>query len=190
MPRCVWLGLLVGVAPAVRADSLTNAPAPTRSWQLIVIHHSATTAGSADVFDASHRARGMVNGLAYDFVIDNGTDGQPDGFIETGNRWIKQLPGGHCRQADINSHGIGICLVGNFTSRQPTAKQMDSLVLLIRGLQDQFHIPDEGIVGHGEVFGEFSECPGRAFPWDDLRKRLKNEPTASDANRRESKSEP
>ena len=161
---------MVGVAAGAASDT---AVAPTREWEWIVIHHSATRVGSAEVFDAAHRARGMINGLAYHFVIDNGTEGKPDGFIETGPRWIKQMHGGHCRQPYINESGIGICLVGNFSVDQPTSKQLDSLVLLIRGLQDQFHIPDDHVLGHGDVIGEFSECPGSQFPWDEFHKRLR-----------------
>jgi N-acetyl-anhydromuramyl-L-alanine amidase AmpD len=146
---------------------------PSRDWEWIIIHHSATRMGSAEVFDAAHRSRGMINGLAYHFVIDNGTEGKADGFIETGPRWIKQMQGGHCRQAYINEQGIGICLVGNFSVDQPTSKQLDSLVLLIHGLQEQFHIPNDHILGHGEVIGEFSECPGSQFPWDEFHKRLR-----------------
>ena len=169
VPLGLLLAALVGVAAGVSSD--TNV-APTREWEWIIIHHSATRMGSAEVFDAAHRARGMINGLAYHFVIDNGTEGRPDGFIETGPRWIKQMYGGHCRQAYINEHGIGICLVGNFSVDQPTPKQLDSLALLIRGLQDQFHIANDRVLGHGEVIGEFSECPGSQFPWDELHKRL------------------
>ena len=172
--RSVNFGLLVlitayAAATVLRADT----PSQVRQWEFIVIHHSATRVGSAAAFDAAHRARGMINGLAYHFVIDNGTDGLPDGHIEVGSRWVTQLHGGHCRQAYINEHGIGICLVGDFSRDQPTAKQLDSLVLLIRGLQEQFHIPDDHILGHGEVIGEFSECPGKNFPWEELRQRLK-----------------
>lgn len=173
-PRTPWLFLpwcLGGLV--VIFSSFADAPAPVRDWQWIIIHHSATRTGNAEIFDASHRARGMINGLAYHFVIDNGTDGTPDGHIETGARWVKQMQGGHCRQAYINDQGIGICLVGDFSHDQPTAKQMDALVLLVRGLQDQFHIPDDHVLGHGEVIGEFSECPGREFPWEEFRKRLK-----------------
>jgi len=169
------VGLLV--VPLCCADI---APAPTRDWQWIVIHHSATRTGNAEVFDSAHRARGMINGLAYHFVIDNGTDGRADGFIETGARWIKQMHGGHCRQAYINEQGIGICLVGDFSRDQPTTRQMDSLILLVRGLQEQFHIPDDHVLGHGEVIGEFSECPGRDFPWAEFRKRLTEKPAVSE----------
>ena len=149
--RSVSFGLLAVAAAYAVATVFSAEVAPLRDWQFIVIHHSATRAGSADAFDAAHRARGMINGLAYHFVIDNGTDGRPDGFIETGARWVKQMYGGHCRQAYINEHGIGICLVGNFSRGEPTAKQMDSLVLLVRGLQEQFHIADDHVLGHGEV---------------------------------------
>ena len=169
--RSVGFGLLA--AAAAYAAATVADVAPVRQWEFIVIHHSATKMGNAEVFDAAHRARGMINGLAYHFVIDNGTDGMPDGHIETGPRWVSQLHGGHCRQAYINEHGIGICLVGDFSGDQPTKKQLDALVLLIRGLQEQFKIPDDNVLGHGEVIGEFSECPGKEFPWDELKKRLK-----------------
>ncbi|MCG3149719.1 MAG: hypothetical protein PCFJNLEI_03184 [Verrucomicrobiae bacterium] len=152
---------------------LHAATAPPRQWQYIIIHHSATRTGNAEEFDAGHRARGMINGLAYHFVINNGTADRPDGHIEVGDRWVNQMHGGHCRQGHINDRGIGICLVGNFTDDQPTAKQLDALVLLIRGLQHQFKIPADNVLGHGEVIGEFSECPGKEFPWDELHKRLK-----------------
>ena len=177
LPR--WLWVVLGVATGMSLPQVGRAdvvPTETRQWESIIIHHSATRVGSAAVFDASHRARGMINGLAYHFVIDNGTDGKADGFIETGPRWVRQMHGGHCRQAYINEHGIGICLVGNFSNDRPSPKQMESLVLLVRGLQEQFHISDDNILGHGEVIGEFSECPGRDFPWAEFKKRLVGAP--------------
>lgn len=163
----LWLGVLVVIF------AVSSTSAEPRTWEFIVIHHSATKTGNAEKFDAAHRARGMINGLAYHFVIDNGTDDRPDGHIETGDRWKTQLHGGHCRQGYINEHGIGICLVGDFTKEPPTSKQLDALVILIRGLQEQYKIPNDNVLGHGEVIGEFSECPGKGFPWDELRKRLK-----------------
>ena len=64
---------------------------------------------------------GMQNGLAYHFVIGNGTDTQ-DGQIEMGSRWLKQLQGGHVKNHYINEVGIGICLVGNFKKKQTHSK--------------------------------------------------------------------
>lgn len=167
---------LIGLAVSLWLSTAAATPEPVavRQWEFIVIHHSATDSGSAARFDEAHRARGMINGLAYHFVIDNGTDGRPDGYIETGLRWMRQMHGGHCRQAHINEKGIGICLVGNFSRSRPTPKQLDSLALLIRGLQEQFGIADDQILAHGEIFGERSECPGINFPWDELNQRLKS----------------
>ncbi len=171
MSRILRATLLMGLLLSVVLAS--PATAPVRNWKFIVIHHSATATGSASLFDNSHRARGMVNGLAYHFVISNGSEGLPDGFIEVGARWIRQLHGGHCRQEDVNDNGIGICLVGDFTNDRPTDNQMQSLVVLVKGLQSQFRIPDSHVVRHGEIFGEYSECPGKSFPWEHFRKRLK-----------------
>src|SRR5574342_132619 len=43
-------------------------------WKYIVIHHSATEKGNAARFDEYHRKkRGWEYGLAYHFVIGNGT---------------------------------------------------------------------------------------------------------------------
>ena len=43
-------------------------------WRYIVVHHSETREGNARAFDYYHRhVRGMENGLAYHFVIGNGT---------------------------------------------------------------------------------------------------------------------
>lgn len=171
MTRAILLLALVTAGPALRLARSEETPA-TR-WQFIVIHHSATAVGSAERFDEMHRARGMVNGLAYHFVIGNSSDGQPDGTVETGPRWTKQLAGGHCRQAHVNEHGIGICLVGDFTKVPPSEKQLAALVKLVQQLQQEFEIANDQIVGHGEIFGEHSQCPGQEFPWTEFRARLK-----------------
>jgi hypothetical protein len=143
-----------------------------RGWKFIVIHHSATPSGSAQAFEAYHRSRGMSNGLAYHFVVCNGTNDTEDGEVEIGSRWIKQLAGGHCKQESVNGESIGICLVGDFTHRLPSDKQMETLARLVFDLQKQFAIPAANVLGHGHVVGEFSECPGKSFPWEAFRAAL------------------
>jgi len=98
-----------------------------------VVHHSATATGGAVAFDKYHREVNGWDELGYDFVIGNGTD-TPDGYVEVGSRWRKQKTGAHCKTADnyFNEHGIGICLVGDFTRTSPTPRQMASLVRLTR----------------------------------------------------------
>ena len=132
-----------------------------KKWQIIVVHHSATNRGNASMFDTSHRKRGMQNGLAYHFVIGNGTDTK-DGQIEMGSRWLKQLQGGHVKNHYINEVGIGICLVGNFENNKPTARQLKSLTALIDWLQGSVLKKRVKFAGHKDI--EKNLCPGKNFP--------------------------
>jgi len=137
---------------------------PSRKWKYIIIHHSATDTGNSMQFNKAHLARGW-KGVGYHFVIDNGTYGKDDGQIETGPRWIKQERGAHCKAGNMNEQGIGICLVGNFSEGKPTRRQMDSLVYLVNKLRKYYHISKRRIMGHGQVTGARTECPGTRFPW-------------------------
>jgi len=134
-----------------------------RDWKYIVIHHSASSSGSAVEFDKYHREkRGWENGLGYHFVIGNGI-GSGDGQIEIGGRWINQIDGAHAGVQEYNHHGIGICLVGNFNDSYPTAAQMASLSILVEYLQGRCRIPSENIIMHRHI--RKTECPGRNFPY-------------------------
>jgi hypothetical protein len=132
-----------------------------RPWKYIVIHHSATDTGSAASFDREHRERGW-DGLGYHFVIGNGT-GSGDGQVEVGYRWRQQLRGAHAGNLDYNERGIGLCLVGDFEKSYPTARQMDSLNALVRFLQARCGITANNIIGHDDVPGKKTRCPGRNF---------------------------
>ena len=162
-------GAVVGTPAFGKASKKSSKP----KWKYIIIHHSATKRGNAKTFDKYHRKRGMKNGLAYHFVISNGTSHRRDGQLEIGNRWKKQLSGGHCRQSWLNNQGIGICLVGNFNTNRPTNKQIRTLVNLIKELKRKYNIPTKNILGHGKIKGEKSQCPGKYFPWKKLKAELK-----------------
>jgi N-acetyl-anhydromuramyl-L-alanine amidase AmpD len=173
------LAPVVSAAPASKTSSSSTARSQRSSskpakaaWRYIVIHHSATSVGNAARFHVEHLHRGMANGLAYHFVIDNGTSGRRDGQVETGSRWTRQLPGGHCHQAWMNERGIGICLVGDFSRRAPSPRQMSALVSLVNTLRKRYGIPIENVLGHGQCPGESTQCPGRAFPWAEFKRRL------------------
>ncbi|MDD5155839.1 MAG: N-acetylmuramoyl-L-alanine amidase [Candidatus Omnitrophica bacterium] len=143
----------------------------SNKWRYIIIHHSATEEGNALRFYKFHRSRGWAN-LGYHFVIDNGTEGKEDGQIEISPRWIKQQDGAHCQADGMNYKGIGICLVGNFNEEKVSQKQLDSLVYLVNILRDYYKIPLKNIIGHGQVRGAKTECPGGYFPWKEFKKRL------------------
>lgn len=142
-----------------------------RRWRWVVAHHSAIEDGNAKAYDAAHRRRGMENGLAYDFVIGNGRD-SGEGEIEIGPRWRKQLDGGHVRSSFYNQHGIGICLVGNFENRRPSGKQMASFTALVDWLRDTARLGAKpGFTVHRWVDKNHTVCPGRYFPYAEMRRR-------------------
>ena len=173
-PSDLKVGTLIWIPGA--AQPLRTLPflPDSNKWQYIVIHHSATEVGNAELFDKGHRRRGFWNGLGYHFVIDNGTAGTRDGQIETSHRWNHQMDGAHCNAMDMNQKGNGICLVGNFDEEKVTSEQFASLVWLVRQLQAKYHIPAHRVLRHHDVPGKNgTHCPGSHFPWSQLRKQLR-----------------
>lgn len=155
-----------------RASKLSN------RWATVVVHHSATNSGSARTFDRYHKNKGWDE-LGYHFVIGNGSE-TPDGMIEVGARWHKQKHGAHCKTADnfFNEHGIGICLVGDFTKTRPTARQMAALERLSTFLCIVCHIPAGRVVTHGAVTHK-TVCPGRNLPIGNVRRAVAQSVTAA-----------
>lgn len=138
-------------------DKKSDAP----QWEYIVIHHSATSAGSAGSFDQYHKqTKKWADGLAYHFVIGNG-NGSGDGTIERGVRWAENIPGPHTRNVKFNARSIAICLVGNFNDDRPSQKQVASLTGLIKNLQRVYAISDDHVLVHGDVQGNMTACPGK-----------------------------
>ena len=136
-----------------------------KRWTAIIIHHSATDNGDAAIFDKWHKEKNW-EGIGYDFVIGNGTD-SADGQVEVTYRWRNQETGAHCKTPNnwANEEGIGICLVGNFNETMPTNRQMQSLLELVRFLQNRYRIPKSRIYGHKNTPGaRVTDCPGRNFP--------------------------
>ena len=146
-----------------------------KQWNAIVLHHSGTENGSAEIFDRTHREENHWDGVGYDFVIGNGTN-SGDGVVEVTFRWRRQVAGAHCGGTPdnwANEKAVGICLVGNFNNTWPTAKQMQSLLKLVRFLRKRYGIPTSRIYGHSTTPGaRVTECPGRNFPLQRLKQIL------------------
>lgn len=145
-----------------------------KRWAAVVIHHSATRNGNTAIFDKQHRENNLWEGIGYDFVIGNGSNSS-DGKVEVTFRWREQLTGAHCKTPNnwANEKAIGICLVGNFNNTSPTARQMRSLVKLVRFLQNRYRIPKSRIYGHKATPGaRVTECPGSTFPMARLKSML------------------
>ena len=159
---------------SVRAQ-IDRAPVARGRWQYIVVHNSGTRQGNAAAFDYYHRHfRRMQNGLAYHFVIGNGTS-TGNGQVEVGDRWRRQINGGHVHSDYLNNIALGICLVGDFNRDQPTRAQLDCCEELIRYLRQRCgkvgdHYPI--VKPHREVNPPrwATDCPGDVFPYSWFRR--------------------
>jgi len=141
-----------------------------RSWNSIVIHHTAASFGDVESIHEAHLARKDANGnawlgIGYHFVIGNGR-GMSDGEIETTFRWRQQLHGAHAGDREHNQSGIGIALVGNFDEGPPTPAQVDSVKRLVATLKAAYSINSESVLGHGEI--KATACPGKYFPMGEV----------------------
>ncbi|MGE5208808.1 MAG: peptidoglycan recognition family protein [Alphaproteobacteria bacterium] len=156
-------------------DAIRRAPVKRRRWQFIVVHNSGTRQGNARVFDYYHRhVRRMRNGLAYHFVIGNGTS-TGNGQIEVGDRWRRQINGGHVHSDYLNNISLGICLVGDFNKDQPTRAQLDACEELIRYLRERCGGTGRGAIPvkpHREMNPPRwpTDCPGDDFPYSWFRR--------------------
>lgn len=171
-PASIKVGQRLLIPQAAEARSIIPVY-DTRRWDYIVVHHSATDDGNALTIDQMHYRRGFDHGLGYHFLIDNGTLGKGAGQIEVGPRWIKQMDGAHANAAGMNEHGIGICLIGNFSKSRVSESQLNSLVFLTSTLMKHYRIPPDRVIGHRDVPGKNTECPGNYFPWEEFKRRLR-----------------
>lgn len=118
------------LSPSVR-KAIDRAAVRKGRWRYIVVHNSGTRQGNAKAFEHYHRyVRKMPNGMAYHFVVGNGTS-SGNGQIEIGNRWHQQLQGGHVHSDYYNNIALGICFVGDFNNDRPKSVQLDAAEELI-----------------------------------------------------------
>jgi hypothetical protein len=174
--RFGWFGLRRSenyryLTGSVRAE-IDRARVKKHRWKFIVVHNSGSRQGNAKIFDYYHRnVRKMPNGLAYHFVIGNG-HGSGDGQIEIGDRWRRQINGGHVHSDYLNNIALGICLVGDFNRPPaPSQAQLDACEELIRYLRKRVGSNDEqrqAIVKPHRAINPPrwpTDCPGDRFPY-------------------------
>lgn len=161
------------LTPAIR-KAIDSAKVKRGRWKYIIIHNSGTRQGNARIFDNYHRrVRKMQNGLAYHFVIGNGNS-SGDGQIEIGDRWTRQINGGHVASNYLNDIALGICFVGDLNRDKPTQAQMeamDELVTYLRQRVGKVKGRSAIVKGHKEINPKPTDCPGARFPLSFLRKR-------------------
>jgi hypothetical protein len=162
------------LTPAVR-KAIDRAKVQRGRWKYIIVHNSGTRQGNARIFENYHRKiRKMQNGLAYHFVIGNGNS-SGNGQIEIGNRWTRQINGGHVASDYLNDISLGICLVGDLNRDLPTKDQLGALDELCNYLRDRVgKVKGRPAIvkGHKEINPKPTDCPGDRFPLGWLRKRF------------------
>ena len=151
-------------------EAIRRAPVRRARWKFLIIHNSGTRQGNARAFDYYHRrVRRMQNGMAYHFVVGNGTS-SGDGQIEIGDRWGRQINGGHVHSDYLNNISLGICLVGDFNRTRPTKAQLEATEELIKYLRERCGRVEGGAMPvrpHREMNPPrwATDCPGDAFPY-------------------------
>lgn len=147
--------------PSSLVKSLSTIRPKFGKWKKIIIHHSATPVDDAMNMHRVHKARGMKNGLAYHFVISNGSRKASDGEVFIGGRWKGQLDGGHVKKQSWNKTCIGICLIGNFELRPPSSSQLKALEGLCEYLMKRCGISKSEVTTHKILHPGHTACPGK-----------------------------
>lgn len=115
----------------------------------IAIHHSLTLNGSPEAFANYHVSTNGWPGIAYAFVV------QRDGTVY--KCWDPEVVTYHV--GNSNKHAIGICMVGDFRSQQPTPEQYQSTIELVRQLRKVIPTAQQ-VKGHSEYPGySWKACP-------------------------------
>ncbi|WP_088228511.1 peptidoglycan recognition family protein [Desulfosporosinus sp. FKB] len=145
-------------------------------WQKIVIHHTASPTTvrrggksvpvDCEIIREWHKAKGWKD-IGYNFVI------MPDGDCQAGRPLSQQ--GAHCKAGKRNSIGIGVCLVGNFGETDVPEAQLNGLVKKVVQLLQDYNLGLDDVELHRDVPGAATECPGRNFSLNSLKKKLEFE---------------
>lgn len=115
----------------------------------IGIHHSLTVSGSPEAFANYHVNTNGWSIMGYAYVI------QKDGTIY----WCADHNIITPHVGNSNKHALGICLVGDFRTQQPSAEQYAAALWLVRKLQLELPNATE-IKGHSEYPGySWKACP-------------------------------
>ncbi len=129
----------------------------------LIVHHTGAEERDAAQVRRYHLSLGWRE-VGYNFII------QRNGLVVPGRPL--GVPGAHCRAGGMNTRGIGIALIGNLNGRLPTASQWEALVELLGVLGRQHRIPAARILGHREVPGVQTACPGERLAMERLRNRV------------------
>jgi N-acetylmuramoyl-L-alanine amidase len=136
-----------------------------RKWTHIIIHHTGAEEKDADQVRRYHLSLGWRD-VGYHYVVER------DGRVVQGRGL--DLVGAHCKASSMNYKGIGIAVIGNLQNHSILPAQEKAVVQLAGDLMGRFAIPLSNVMGHNEVPGAATACPGRHFSMGSLRSAVKS----------------
>lgn len=70
-----------------------------------------------------------------------------------------------------NGRALGICFVGDYREHPPPMEMLEvAATRVLRPWVREWNIPLRNIIGHGTALPGHTECPGRAFPLQALKR--------------------
>lgn len=134
-----------------------------RNWTHIIVHHTGAEERDAAQVRRYHLSLGWRD-VGYHFIIERNGTVVPGRNLET--------TGAHCSAGGMNTRGIGVAVLGNLDNHPPLPPQHESLVQLLRRLIESRAVPPANLLGHREVPGAATTCPGRFLEMRQLRSLL------------------
>jgi N-acetyl-anhydromuramyl-L-alanine amidase AmpD len=135
--------------------------------KFLIVHQSATPRISTtfEGIKKFHLYQGMGN-IAYHYFVE------ASGTLKRGRN--ESTVGTHTKAGHMAERSLGVCVAGNFNTEDPTPLQLKTLAGILKSLAIKYKIPVENILGHREVPGSATECPGDSLnEWlVDFRKEL------------------
>jgi hypothetical protein len=169
IPRATW-----GARPVAGRET-----EPIGKPKMITLHHTAdpkppasdygSTMARMRAYQNAHQGRNWAD-IGYHYVIDK------EGRIVEGRPL--NLKGAHAGSSAANERNIGVAMIGNFQSGEPTRRQYDALVSLVAWLCAEYDIGASKIYTHHEIkdwpgVSGATNCPGKKF--DPYMARLKRD---------------
>jgi len=143
----------------------------------IVLHHAAAPR-STTVEDIKrwHIEKGWRD-IGYHWLLTDAPDSTVGPQMHIGRahnldeRWEPWERGAHAK--GHNSHTMGVCLVANHSIEPPSKAALDLLHGWLVAFCLTLRLGPDDIVGHRELEGAATECPGGLVDLDAIRQRVR-----------------
>lgn len=129
--------------------------------EFIIVHHTATPRDNTRFITIKHAHIGYGwEDIGYHKWISGALDG--NGILISGRPENKV--GAHTDSNKMNYRSVGVVVCGDFDDsgldESPTSEQLQTLQNLLDDIRKKRSIPKERVLGHTEVPGAATDCPG------------------------------